>query len=184
VIHTVLTDEAEALAALYALGSLPPDEARDFERHLAEGCTLCGAEVEAMRAVTTDLALAPAPVPPAPAVRERVLAAARAAGPAQFAFALADESAWEPVAPGVDVRVLIPRREHDPSTAYLVRVAPGRSVPVHPHAVPEHCYVIGGELFIAGRHLRAGDFHHAARGTTHDDIRSDAGCLLLIVETP
>jgi anti-sigma factor ChrR (cupin superfamily) len=185
VIHAVLTDESEALAALYALGSLAPDEARAFERHLAEGCAVCGAQVEAMRAVTADLAIAPAPAAPGPAVRERVLAAAarETAAPA-FAFALADDTGWEPIAPGVDVRVLIPRRGGDPSTAYLVRLAPGSRAPVHTHAVSEHCYVISGDVVIAGHHLRPGDFHHAARGTTHDDIRTAGGCLLLIVEAP
>ena len=47
---------------------------------------------------------------------------------------------------------------------------------------PEHCYVISGDLYIAGRHIHGGDYHYAPPGSVHDGIRSDGGSLLLIVE--
>jgi anti-sigma-K factor RskA len=67
VTHDVLDEEQETLAALYALGSLDPEEARAFARHLDEdGCVACRAQVEAMAAVGDDLALAPAAAAPSP----------------------------------------------------------------------------------------------------------------------
>jgi anti-sigma factor ChrR (cupin superfamily) len=59
---------------------------------------------------------------------------------------------------------------------------PRAAAPSHRHECFEHCYVIAGDLFIAGRHIRGGDYHCAPRESLHDDIRSAGGCLLLIVE--
>lgn len=39
--HLELTEEIRAAAALYSLGAMPEEEARRFERHLAEGCAVC-----------------------------------------------------------------------------------------------------------------------------------------------
>src|SRR5262245_36327391 len=90
VIHTDLTPDQETQAALYALGTLAPEEARAFEAHLTEdGCAVCRAQVEAMRGVCDDLAIAPPPRAPSAAVRARVLAdAGRAVAvqPPSFAF--------------------------------------------------------------------------------------------------
>src|SRR5262249_46298810 len=63
--HHVLTDEQETTATLYALGTLDPDAAREFARHLADDeCDVCRDHVAAMGGVCADLALAPAPAPP------------------------------------------------------------------------------------------------------------------------
>lgn len=45
-----------------------------------------------------------------------------------------------------------------------------------------HCFVVEGDLRVAGAHLHAGDYHAAMAGSTHETIRSDTGCLPLIVE--
>jgi anti-sigma factor ChrR (cupin superfamily) len=183
VTHDVLDEEQETLAALYALDSLGPEEARAFARHLDEdGCAVCRAQVEAMTAVGDDLALAPAAAAPSAAVRRRLLG--RIAGDASltFAFTLAQEGDWTEIQPGVLQKTLIAARPGDPSSSYLVRIAPTTRVAAHEHACFEHCYVISGDLFIAGRHIRSGDYHYAPPGSVHDHIRSDDGCLLLIVE--
>ncbi|WP_216896624.1 anti-sigma factor [Nocardia alni] len=60
------------LAGPYALGALPADECRTYESHLA-GCPECAREVEAFRAVVTELAVADAR-DPGPDLRRRVLA--------------------------------------------------------------------------------------------------------------
>src|SRR5207253_10995871 len=72
--HTTVDEEAAGRAALYALGALEGDEAREFEEHLLAGCAACEAELREFEAVAGDLRLAaPAAEPPA-AVRERLLA--------------------------------------------------------------------------------------------------------------
>ena len=185
--HVELSDEDQARAALYALGALSAEEALAFERHLADdGCERCAGELAAMRAVCDDLALAPGLATPPPAVRARVLADAhreRTTVVPTFAFTLEREGVWIEIEPGVHRKMLVSGRPGDPSSSYLVRLAPGVRGASHRHDCFEHCYVIAGDLFIANRRIHAGDYHYAPRGSLHDDIRSEGGCLLLIVET-
>jgi len=61
-----------ALAELYVLTTLSPDETAEFEAHLAV-CETCTAEVRAARAVLATMAQLALPVDPAPEVRQRVL---------------------------------------------------------------------------------------------------------------
>jgi anti-sigma-K factor RskA len=72
-------EHLEACAA-YALGSLDAAERAEFERHLAEGCPQCEAELERLSGAVSLLAASAPPVAPPAALRERVLAAARAEG--------------------------------------------------------------------------------------------------------
>jgi anti-sigma-K factor RskA len=71
---TLDDDSGEALAVQYVLGELRPDEAANFERHLAADTALA-TEVRRLRAALGLLPLATATDPP-PALRERILAAA------------------------------------------------------------------------------------------------------------
>lgn len=184
--HAKLTDPLREQAALYALGALAPAEARTYEAHLEDGCRVCGAEVEVHGAVTGNLALAATPAAPRPDVRTRLLAAARESAPAAprspFRFVLNGEGDWTEVEPGVFQKPLAGGPGTD-STSYLIRMQPGVRVNTHQHTAVEHCYVIDGDLRIAGRHLHAGDFHLADRGSTHEGIASEQGCVLLIVES-
>lgn len=184
--HVELTDDDQARAALYALGALSAEEALAFERHLTDDrCERCARELAAMRDVCGDLALAPGLATPPPAVRARVIAEARrgqATVVPTFAFTLEREGDWIEIQPGVHRKMLVSGRSGDASSSYLVRLAPGASAASHRHECFEHCYVIAGDLFIANRRIHGGDYHYAPRGSLHDDIRSEGGCLLLIVE--
>ena len=70
--HTTTDEELEGQAALYALGALDEEEAREFERHVA-GCEACAAELREFRVVAADLALAVPPATPPASVRSRLL---------------------------------------------------------------------------------------------------------------
>ena len=59
--------------APYALGALPPADARAFEQHLAE-CELCRTDLETLRPVVHALAETPEQVDPPPQVRRNVMA--------------------------------------------------------------------------------------------------------------
>jgi anti-sigma factor ChrR (cupin superfamily) len=184
--HVELTDDDRARVALYALGALPAEEALAFERHLSEGCERCREEAAAMRDVCDEMALAPAAVSPPSAVRARVMAEARhgrASVAPTFAFTLEREGDWVEIQPGVQQKMLVASRPGDASSSYLIRLAPGATAASHRHEYFEHCYVIAGDLFIADRHIRKGDYHYAPKGSLHHDVRSETGCLLLIVET-
>jgi anti-sigma factor ChrR (cupin superfamily) len=183
--HVELTDEDRTRVALYALGALPAEEALAFERHLSDGCERCREETAAMRDVCDELALAPAPVAPPSAVRARVMAElrhGRATGAPTFAFTLEREGDWIEIQPGVQQKMLVAGRPGDASSSYLIHLAPGATAASHRHDCFEHCYVIAGDLVIADRHIHGGDYHYAPKGTLHHDVRSDGGCLLLIVE--
>jgi anti-sigma-K factor RskA len=59
--------------APYALGALPPEDARAFERHLAE-CELCRTDLDALSPVVHALSETPEPVDPPPELRRRLMA--------------------------------------------------------------------------------------------------------------
>jgi anti-sigma factor ChrR (cupin superfamily) len=175
--HLTLTDDDRERATLWALDRLDADEARAFAAHLAEGCAACRDEVDGLIAVTRDLALAAPPVTPPSSVRARVVRAP------SFRFVLDLEGDWVDIQPGVQRKTLA-AGGGGASQTYLIRMAPGARVARHEHATVEHCYVVEGDLHIAGRHIRRGDYHRAAAGTAHEPPWSDGGCLLLIVESP
>ena len=70
------------------------------------------------------------------------------------------------------------------SATYLVRMDRGARFGPHHHGAVEHCFVVAGDLHVAGHHLHTGDYHRADQHTTHDETASEGGCLLLIVESP
>jgi anti-sigma factor ChrR (cupin superfamily) len=186
--HTRLTEPLRERASLYALGALDADTSRDFEAHLRDSCRVCRREAAAFAEVTANLALAAPAAMPSPELRARVLAGARAprtavvnGGASQFSFTLAGEGVWNEIAPGVLRKEL---RNSTGASSFLVRLQPGARVAAHTHATLEHCFVLEGGLHIAGRDLVGGDYHCASPGSTHESIRSDHGCVLLIVESP
>jgi anti-sigma factor ChrR (cupin superfamily) len=183
-LHERGEEERAELLARHALGIADPAERRAVERHLGEGCTECVAALQALEATSAELALAAAPVPVSDALRRRVLAAVgeTASAPAAgFHFLAVSEGEWRVLAPGVELRKL----GRDPLTrslSYLIRVAPGASVPAHSHSAAEHCLVLEGDFVIDGRTLHAGDYHRADVGTEHRTLGSVHGCTFLVVE--
>jgi len=59
--------------APYALGALPPEDARAFEQHLAE-CELCRTDLAALRPVVHALSETPEQLDPPPELRRNVMA--------------------------------------------------------------------------------------------------------------
>jgi putative transcriptional regulator len=191
VTHHKATDDIRAVAASYVLGSLDAADARRLEEHVEAGCAVCRVEVEGFAAVADDLALAVTPVAPPASVRTRLfadLSAERDRGsqlspsPA-LAFLLADEGGWQEVAPGVSRREL----GSDGTTrsrSFLIRMTPGATIAPHGNTVAEHCYVLDGDVEVAGRRLHPGDYHLAPPGSLHESLGTEGGCVFLIVECP
>ena len=179
--HARLTDTLRDRASLYAVGSLPEDDAREYGVHL-ENCSVCRDEVGSYGPVTSSLALATEVVPPGAGLREKLLAAISRPPPDPgYAFVHEPEGTWTEIAPGLSQKVLA-RDSSDTPTAFFIRLSPGARIPPHGHGRVEHCYVVSGELRIAGRDARVGDYHLADEGTMHRDAWSRDGCVLLIVE--
>jgi anti-sigma factor ChrR (cupin superfamily) len=88
---------------------------------------------------------------------------------------------WRPsaVAAGVHVKDLA---ASDGWQMQPVRCEPGARFPVHTHAGPEFLFILEGELVQGGRRLGPGWASVAGAGSVDDDVRSDTGCVFVLVE--
>ncbi|MEA2325653.1 MAG: hypothetical protein QOE68_612 [Thermoanaerobaculia bacterium] len=119
------------------------------------------------------------PIDPPAWLRARILGAA--AETAQNTRTVrASEGRWFDFVPGVTVKPLSVDAERDTATI-LMMFEPGARVPAHDHAGAEDSFVISGSCRIGDSYLLKGDFHHADAGTSHAEIVSDEGCVLLLV---
>ena len=84
---------------------------------------------------------------------------------------------WIETSPGNYVKIL---RSDDETMSMLVRLAPGTTFPKHYHPADEETYVVEGETWFGDIHLTQGDYHLAPKGTTHGEVRTETGCVLLI----
>jgi anti-sigma factor ChrR (cupin superfamily) len=90
------------------------------------------------------------------------------------------EPNWEPVAPGIEVKLLATDLERH-RVSMLVRLATGASYPAHTHAGIEELHLLDGELWIDDRKLFPGDYNHAAPGTGDDRVWSETGCTCVLI---
>ncbi len=125
---------------------------------------------------------------PSATVKERVLAriragTARSVPAAGWRFESADAAApgWRTsAAPGVRFKTLSVDERRD-VVMLLVEIAPGAKFPDHVHAAGgDEGIVLSGDVINGGRLMRAGDYYHAAEGTTHADTVSPSGCTALV----
>ncbi len=188
--HTTVDEEAAGRAALYALGALEGDEARDFEEHLAAGCAACEAELREFEAVAGDLGLAAPEAEPPAGVRSRLLALVSEEGDGPnlskdiapgFLVVRAGEGRWRPTDDaGVSFKLLFSDRERGTITT-LVRMEPGSRIRSHRHLGVEQCLVLEGDVRSGTVGMTAGDFNCSMPGSVHEELMSDGGALLLIV---
>ena len=174
-------DDCATDAALYALGTLPPEKASTVEQRLRSGCAYCTAQVEHYAAVAEQISLAAPPVEPAPGLRGKLLARINAQEEAVSAVphrkvVRGGDGPWVKMPiPGLEMRPLIGEK------TFMVRMQPGASFPKHDHPHAEQCYVISGSITDAdGLTLEAGDFVVMSSGTEHEPIHSTTGCTLFI----
>lgn len=186
--HTTVDEEAAGRAALYALGALEGEEAREFEEHLAAGCAACEAELREFEAVAGDLGLAAPEAEPPAGVRARLLAhvseneggsdAGLAPG---FLVLRAGEGLWRPTDDaGVSFKLLFADRERGTVTT-LVRMEPGSRIRSHRHLGVEQCLVLEGDVRSGAIAMTAGDFNCSLPGSVHEELMTDNGALLLLV---
>jgi anti-sigma factor ChrR (cupin superfamily) len=188
--HTTVDEEAAGRVALYALGALEGDEAREFEEHLAAGCAACEAELREFEAVARDLCLATPEAEPPAGVRARLLALVSeekgggesGAGLAPgFLVLRAGEGKWRPTDDaGVTFKLLFADRERGTMTT-LVRMEPGSCIRSHRHLGVEQCLVLEGDVRSGSVGMTAGDFNCSMPGSVHEELVSDGGALLLLV---
>lgn len=124
-------------------------------------------------------------IAPSPGLKARLLAALPTADRVSpklpgIKFRLADDADFRPTRlPGVSVRMLHMDVRSRQFTC-LVRMAPGATLPSHPHDGPEECIVLGGEIVAHGVRMKAGDYQRVEPGTAHAEQYTETGCLLYL----
>jgi anti-sigma factor ChrR (cupin superfamily) len=101
--------------------------------------------------------------------------------PGSFRSVKVDDLPWRPstAGPGVFVKDIAVT---DGWEMQIVRFEPGARAAVHAHEFPEFLFVLEGELVQAGRRLGPGWASVAAAGTVDDDVRSETGCVFVLVD--
>ena len=94
-------------------------------------------------------------------------------------LAKADDLAWEPFRPGVDIYRLYPP-EPDGAAAALLRYQPGATVPYHRHIGFEHILVLSGSQTDDNGTYTAGTLVVNPPGTRHT-VSSPEGCIVLAI---
>ena len=192
--HT-LDEEARGDAALYALGALDPEEARDFEEHAAR-CEECARELRCFLSVADALAVAPREAEPPAGARSRLLALVSdgggrkpttADGPnlhegaAGFLVVRKGEGKWRPTGDaGISYKLLYADAERGTYTT-LLKMEPGSRIPSHRHLGVEQCLVLEGDVRSGHIGMTAGDFNCSLAGSVHQELVTDGGALLLLV---
>jgi anti-sigma factor ChrR (cupin superfamily) len=186
--HTTVDEEAAGRAALYALGALEGEEAREFEEHLTAGCAACEAELREFEAVAGDLGVAAPEAQPPADVRARLLALVSGGGGESgagvspgFLVLRAGEGRWRPTDDaGVSFKLLFADRERGTVTT-LVRMEPGSRIRSHRHLGVEQCLVLEGDVRSGPVGMTAGDFNCSMPGSVHEELMTGGGALLLLV---
>jgi quercetin dioxygenase-like cupin family protein len=90
----------------------------------------------------------------------------------------ADAGDWQPFAPGVELKLL---HRSEQAQSYLLRLAPGASLPPHRHPADEECVVLTGCLQV-GSHTEVGPggYHRAQQGALHPTVGSRDGATIFL----
>jgi quercetin dioxygenase-like cupin family protein len=115
--------------------------------------------------------------PPALAIRRRLMERVADADGSHLTIG-ADEGRWQPFLDGVAIKVL---REQAGVLSYLLRLAPGATLPPHRHPQDEECLVLEGRLRVGSTlEIGPGGYHLAHGGALHATIRSETGATVFL----
>lgn len=110
------------------------------------------------------------------AILEKVAAESACLTPG-FQTIRAAEGEWMQAVPGAAIKILH-QSPDSPVVTYLARLEPGFEMPGHPHPYDEECIMLEGEMWLGDLHLKAGDYHFAAKGVLHGKLRTETGALV------
>ncbi len=131
------------------------------------------------QAVMEALLQGSSPVTPPPHLRARVLERIRSQPPASEFLTLRQQQGWKSLAPGIEVKLLAVDKDAG-AKSFLLRAAPGVSLPEHDHHCDEECLVLEGEFTIGGVTLRAGDYQLGPKGTRHGVSTTATGVVVYL----
>jgi anti-sigma factor ChrR (cupin superfamily) len=175
----MMSEDLDQTAAAYALGLSRGVARAAIEARLSRDPAL-EAKVKLWQENFVALDLAAGRQAP-PAGLFDVIVAAIDAGEAALSGTLtrrAGTGVWTEMGPGVSFTVLF----EDPVAkrrSILVRALPGSNYASHLHDEGhEECLVLEGDLIMGDLKLLPGDYHIAAKGSTHPAATTISGCLL------
>lgn len=167
-------------AAEYVLGTLEENDRHDFEVEMGQNPSLREL-VETWEGNFAPLLTSMPEATPSPdtwSQIERRIAACETASDS-IRTVLKNDAVWTTFLPGVTKKQL----HIDPkgkTQCYLLRFAPGASLPPHSHTVTEECIVLEGEVSVAGQALSAGDFQMLPAGSRHLEMSSKDGAVVYV----
>jgi anti-sigma factor ChrR (cupin superfamily) len=175
--------EHSEVTCAYAAQALAANEAAAAKAHI-DSCTECQREIESLRPVIDQFVSWPTDVlrPPTSLQARLALRIAAETGE-QPVLPLTEhwsEPDWEPVAPGIECKLLAADTERH-RVSMLVRLAPGASYPAHIHAGVEEVHLLDGELWIDERKLSPGDYNYSAPGAGDERVWSETGCTCVLI---
>jgi anti-sigma factor ChrR (cupin superfamily) len=181
-IHEERCKHSEVTCA-YAAQALAAREIAAAEAHIAS-CPDCRHELASLRPVVDRFVSWPTDVlRPATLLQARLaLRIAEETGkqPVPPPARQWSEPEWEPVAPGIECKLLATDTERH-RVSMLVRLAPGASYPAHTHAGVEELHLLDGELWIDARKLFPGDYNYGAPGAADERVWSEPGCTCVLI---
>lgn len=128
--------------------------------------------------ITSAIAADILPTTPAPEVSSRIKSRLMSRIKSHdYFFQFNNENQWKQVAAGVEICLL---HKTENARSFLVRMAANTSLEGHEHSQDEESYVIEGEVWLQGILCKAGDYHYARAGSTHEKLYTDKGCTLLV----
>jgi anti-sigma factor ChrR (cupin superfamily) len=171
------------LTSAYAAQALPAADVAAAEAHIA-GCPHCQRELAALRPVVDRFVSWPTDVlRPPTSLQARLaqrIAAETGKEPVPPPAPQWREPDWEPVAPGIECKLLATDGERH-RISMLVRLAPGARYPAHTHAGVEELHLLDGELWIDERKLLPGDYNYGPPGASDERVWSETGCTCVLI---
>jgi len=171
-------DDTEIMVAEFCLGTLDAAERNRLNDAITRDPGL-DRLVQSWERRLAPLGDALPPVKPPADLWAKIESRIAGAGLPGTATVRATEGEWQPMADGVECKVLWQNAALG-RQSLLVRMAPGTTYESHHHAQDEECVVLAGDLSFGHHLLNAGDYHLAHKGSTHPPCSSKAGCLLYI----
>jgi ChrR Cupin-like domain len=177
----MMSDDLDQTAAAYALGIARGAARAAIEARLLSDPAL-QAKVKLWQENFAPLDLASGRESPPEGVFDRIVAAldADAREVPGTLTRRAGTGVWTEMSPGVTYTVLY----EDPVAkrrSMLVRASLGSTYESHLHEQGhEECLVLEGDLIMGDLKLLAGDFHLAAKGSSHPPATTVSGCLLYL----
>ncbi|HEY8032146.1 MAG TPA: cupin domain-containing protein [Methylocella sp.] len=175
----MMAEDLDQIAASYALGTARGDLRAAIEARLS-GDPALRAKVNLWQENFATLDLAAGRESPPDGLFAKILDAI-GAGETELPGTQtrrAGTGVWFEMSPGVTYTVLfedsVAKRR-----SILVRALPGSNYGSHFHGEGhEECLVLEGDLIMGDLKLLPGDFHLAAKGSTHPEATTKSGCVL------